>query len=85
MILKNEFHGTQVELHLWGSRNFLTPYQVKRAWKALCGGKRCACGDNTAEYKQVAGIYPNLQCYRGEWFRLSKLPDGGAILVPSSP
>lgn len=42
MLLRNDFHNTEVQVNLRG-RTFLTPYQVRRAWKTLCGIRTCVC------------------------------------------
>lgn len=59
MMLRNDFHNTQVQVNLRGS-HFLTPYQVRRAWKALCGITTCTCsgalgtrGPQTLEGRRV--------------------------------
>jgi len=41
--LYNDFHGTEVTLRV--KNNIVTPCQVKRAWRELCGIKGCTCGD----------------------------------------
>jgi hypothetical protein len=41
--LFNDFHNTEVTLRLTGS--YLSAYQVKKAWKVLCGSRDCSCGN----------------------------------------
>jgi len=44
MILTNNFHHTRVQVNLRGN-TFLSPRQVRRAWRALCGIATCPCSD----------------------------------------
>jgi hypothetical protein len=43
MILRNDFHNSQVQINLRGQRH-LSPSQAKRAHKQLCGMADCRCG-----------------------------------------
>lgn len=56
LILKNDFHLTQVTLRvscedeIKAGTNFkLSPSQVKRAFYVLCGSKDCCCGGVAGE------------------------------------
>lgn len=51
--LRNDFHNTTVNVraqgvqHIWNEINIkLSPSQIKRAKKALCGVAWCACGND---------------------------------------
>ena len=48
MIIRNDFHNTEVQINLRGTRR-LSKYQVKRAWKALCGIQMCECSGPAGE------------------------------------
>jgi len=48
MRLHNDFHGTSVQINLRGGKA-MSKYQVRRAWKALCGIKTCQCGGVAGE------------------------------------
>jgi hypothetical protein len=43
LVLKNDFHNTTVVVVVRGG--ILSPAQVKRAQRALCGVAGCTCGD----------------------------------------
>jgi len=50
--VRNDFHNTQINLRLcyeWRSGFELTPSQVQRARRVLCGVKDCTCGGALGE------------------------------------
>jgi hypothetical protein len=69
LTLKNDFHDTEIRLASMG--NNLSPRQVRRAHKALCGIADCKCGGSAGERGPQAFD-------DGRRFYLLPRPDGGA-------
>ena len=74
MILRNNVHKTTVQVNLRG-RQHLSAYQVRTAWKVLCGRKGCPCCCGSA------GQAPLQQVLNGEVVHLVLLPGGEMIIV----
>lgn len=45
--LTNDFHGTTINLVLRAGR--LSPRQIRRAWRALCGIADCCCSGEAGQ------------------------------------
>ena len=61
--LVNNFHGTSVVLKAkigQDGRLYLSPRQVRKAHKALCGSPVCDCGD-------IAGARPAQVAWASAW------------------
>jgi hypothetical protein len=72
MMLRNDFHHTEVQINLRSTRR-LSKYQVKRAWKALCGIKTCTCSGPAGE-RPVGQWFERVHVY------LQHHPDGSATV-----
>jgi hypothetical protein len=68
--LTNEFHNSAVTLRPTGNR--LSPGQVKRAKRELCGIDGCTCSDSAGTRGRVAGIE-----------EIEFNADGSAVLIPA--
>lgn len=75
MLLKNDFHHSEVQINLRG-RYYLSDYQTRRAWKKLCGVKDCQC------HCGIAGEQPLRQWLNGSLVIVLPREDGTASLVP---
>jgi len=66
--LYNDYHNTFVSLNVNGQK--LSLYQVKKAWKELCGIKNCGCSGDVGyrgpQEDGVQGIEPIRNSLTGE-------------------
>lgn len=56
IILKNEFHGTEVKMKVPAASGYFTKDQIRRAKRTLCGIKDCKCGGIMGENGPQKGV-----------------------------